>query len=336
MWVTEILVGLLPVLTFLGALLYMDSYKLVKLRSVILTVVAGALIAWACYFVNGAILSATGLDWATFSRYVAPLVEESLKGLVILVLIRFRRIGFLVDAAIFGFAVGTGFSILENVYYFVSLVAKDSGIGTWIIRGFGTAIMHGGATSILAVTCLNFLDHPSKRGALAMIPGLGLAYTVHALYNHAFLPPIYQTILVLIALPALLMVVFRQSEKSVGAWLGNGFDADAQLLELLNSGQLTDAPLGQYLQTLKTKFRGPIVADLLCYVRLHTELAMRAKGLLMARENGFDVPLDEDTTAKFKEIEYLEQSIGKTGLLAIHPMLHISRKDLWQFNVLGK
>ena len=43
------LVGLLPVLTFLAALLYMDSYKLVKLRAVIAVVACGALVAGASY-----------------------------------------------------------------------------------------------------------------------------------------------------------------------------------------------------------------------------------------------------------------------------------------------
>ena len=333
-WLLETLVGLLPVLLFLGMLLYMDSYKLVKLRSVITTVAAGALVAGASYYVNGAILQATDMDWTRFSRYVAPLVEETLKGMVILALIRLGRIGFLVDAAIFGFAVGTGFSILENVYYFVFLVGQDAGIGTWIIRGFGTAIMHGGATAILAVTTLNYLDHPSQRGALALAPALCLAYAVHSLYNHALLPPIYQTFVVLVALPALLVLVFRQSEKSVGNWLGSGFDADAQLLELLNSGQLGDSPLGKYLATLKRKFRGPVVADILCYIRLYTELALRAKGILMMRENGFEAPVDQPTRDKFTEMTYLEGSIGKTGQMALRPVLHITRKDLWQMYLL--
>jgi hypothetical protein len=31
----------------------------------------------------------------------------------------------------------------------------------------------------------------------------------------------------------------------------------------------------------------------------------------------------------------LEQSMGKTGMLAIHPMLHMSHKDLWQLYMLG-
>ena len=39
------LVGLLPVLSFLTALLYLDSYKLVKLRAVIAVVACGAAVA---------------------------------------------------------------------------------------------------------------------------------------------------------------------------------------------------------------------------------------------------------------------------------------------------
>src|SRR5262245_48033930 len=102
------LVGLLPVATFLASLLYLDSYKLVRMRTVLAVVAAGALVAVACYFANAAILNLIHVEFTTYSRYVAPIVEELLKALVIVWLIHANRIGFLVDAAIFGFAVGTG------------------------------------------------------------------------------------------------------------------------------------------------------------------------------------------------------------------------------------
>ena len=108
----HLLVGLLPVLGFLAALLYLDSYKLVRLRVVVAIVAAGVAIAYVCYFVNGYLLDVLALDFVTFSRYVGPIVEELAKALVIVALIRSDRIGFLVDAAIAGFAVGTGFSII--------------------------------------------------------------------------------------------------------------------------------------------------------------------------------------------------------------------------------
>lgn len=328
------LVGLLPVLSFLAALLYLDSYKLVKLRAIVTIVASGALVAGASYLINGYALDLVRIDLTHFSRYVAPVTEEFLKGLVIVALIRAHRIGFLVDAAIFGFAVGTGFATVENLY-FLHLV-PNAGMGTWIVRGLGTAIMHGGATTIFAVMGLAFLEQAPGATVRALLPGYGFAVVLHSAFNHLLTSPQIATLAILVVLPPLLYVVFQRSEKSVGDWLGQGFDADTEMLELINSGRLSDSPVGEYLNTLKSKFKGPVVADLLCYLRLYTELALRAKGILMMRESGFEVPVDEETRAKFIEMRYLESSIGKTGLLAIQPMCHMNHRELWQLYMLGK
>ncbi len=328
------MVGLLPVVSFLAALVYFDSYKLVKLRTVIAVVASGILVSGASYLVNGYAIDALKLDMTTFTRYVSPVTEELLKGLVIVVLIRAHRIGFLVDAAIFGFAVGTGFAVIENLFY-LHLV-PDAGLGTWIVRGFGTAIMHGGSTAIFAMLGLAFQERARQASLPAFLPGFALAVVLHSAFNHLFLSPKLSTLAILIVLPPILIAVFQKSEKAVGDWLGKGFDADTEMLDLINSGHFSDSPVGQYLLMLKASLKGPVVADVLCYLRLYTELALRAKGILMMRENGFDVPIDEATTEKFAEMRYLESSIGRTGLLAIQPMLHMSHKDLWQLYMLGK
>jgi len=321
------LLGLAPVLCFLGALVLLDSYKLVRLRWVVMAVVGGMAIAGIAYFLNGALLE--HFDFHFYTRYVSPLIEEALKALVIVALIRSHRIGFLVDAAIFGFAVGAGFAVVENLDYLS--MAPHSGVGTWFVRGFGTAIMHGGATAIFAVASVALLGR-----SYAYLPGFALAVVLHSAFNHFFFSPLASTAGVAIVMPLLLNAVFVRSEAAVGDWLGRGFDADAEMLELINSGQLSDSPVGRYLHQLKDRFQGLVVADLLAYLRLYTELALRAKGVLMMRESGFDVPVDEATREKFAELRYLEKSVGRTGLLAIQPMLHMSHKDLWQLYMLGK
>ena len=328
------LVGLLPVASFLAVLLYLDSYKLVKLRSVIAVVGAGMVTAGIAYLANGFLLSASEIDFTTFTRYVAPLTEELLKALVIAALIRAHRIGFLVDAAIFGFAVGTGFAMVENLHYL--RLFPDATMGTWIVRGFGTAIMHGGATAIFAVMGLALLERGGRTRPWAILPGLAFAIALHSAFNHFFVSPKLSTLGIAVVVPLALYAVFEFSEKAVGNWLGKGFDADTEMLELINSGRLSGSPVGRYLHTLKDRFRGPVVADVLCYLRLYTELALRAKGILIMRENGFDAPVDQATRAKFEEMRFLEESIGKTGLRAIQPMLHMSHKDLWQLYMLGK
>jgi hypothetical protein len=183
---------------------------------------------------------------------------------------------------------------------------------------------------------LAMLDRSRRAGLAAFLPGLAVAVVLHSAFNHLLHLPKVATVGIIVVLPPLLHAIFLASERAVGRWLGQGFDADVEMLELINSGRLSDSPVGQYLHTLKEKFHGPVVADILCYLRLYTELALRAKGILMMRESGFDVPIDEATREKFAEMRYLDKSIGRTGLLAIHPMLHMSHKDLWQLYMLGK
>ena len=327
-------IGMLPVLCFLAALLALDSYKLVRLQTVVAVIAAGGLAAGICYALNGLALDWMGLDFGDYSRYVAPAVEESVKGAVILLLVRTHRIGFLVDASVFGFAVGTGFAMIENLYYLNALA--DAHVAVWIVRGFGTAILHGGVQAMFAAMLLANTD---RRGAMdfrAVVPPLIVAIVVHSGFNHFVLPPIYQTLLVLLSVPPMMLWVFMRSERAVEGWIGNGFDADRELLGLLDSGAFSESPTGQYLHGLRARFPGEVVADLVCYLRLHVELALRAKGVLMMRENGIEVSDDPQIREKFQEMRYLERSVGPTALLTIKPLLHLSRRDLWQLYMLGK
>ena len=326
--------GLAPVASFLGALVLLDSYKLVRLRVVLALVVSGMAAAGMAYVVNGFVLEDYAIDFVSYTRYGAPVIEEAAKAFVIVLLMRMHRLGFLVDAAILGFATGTGFAMIENLLYL--RLAPDAGLGTWLVRGFGTAVMHGGTTAIFAVMGMAMLERAARFRFAVLLPGFALAVVLHSAFNHFFFSPLVSTAGIAVVLPLVLQLVFAKSETAVGNWLGKGFDADAEMLGLIESGSFSDSPVGRYLGELKDKFQGPIVADLLCYLRLYTELALRAKGILMMRENGFDVPVDAATREKFAEMRYLEKSIGPTGILALAPMLHMSHKDLWQLYMLGK
>jgi RsiW-degrading membrane proteinase PrsW (M82 family) len=332
-FVVHALVGLLPVCCFLGALMFLDSYKLVPIRWVLGVIGLGSVAGLLSYPFNVGAQDLLGIDFLTLTRYVAPFIEEALKGLIVVLLIRRNRIGFPVDAAIFGFGIGAGFAIFENLYYLRAI--PDMVLGTWIVRGFGTAVMHGGATAILAISTHTLMgQHPTK-GSVMILPGFVVAVVAHSVYNHFFLMPIINTLLVVVSLPMLFAIVFQQSEKSVQEWLGVGFDADAEIIELINSGEFSTSNIGLYLHSLTEKFEGPVVVDMLCYLRLHKELAMRAKGMLMLREQGFEDKPGEQTKAKLEEMKYLVSSIGPTGLLALKPFLRMSRKDLWQIYMLS-
>ena len=81
---------------------------------------------------------------------------------------------------------------------------------------------------------------------------------------------------------------------------------------------------------------GPVVADMFCLLRLELELSIQAKAMLMAREAGMDVPVDEGLDASLAERGYLQRSIGRTGLLALKPLQVTSRRDDWHRHLLRR
>lgn len=324
----QVLVALLPALAFLVALLLMDSFKLLSRRSVVQALVAGAVAALVGARLHGALVDAWQLSPAVLSRYVAPLTEELLKAAWVVWLIRRQRVGFLVDAAILGFAVGTGFALVENVEYLRAIA--EPRMFLWIVRGFGTAVLHGATAAVFALVSKAIADRRAEAALAVFVPGLCIAAALHSLFNHFVLPPLAQTMLLLVAVPVVLFFVFERSEQATRHWLGVGLDDELELLESILSGEVLATRIGSYLHSLKAHFPGEAVADMLCLLRINLELSIRAKALLLAREFDLAVPVGDDARAKLKELRYLEGAIGRTGLLAVKPILRRSSRDLWQ------
>ncbi len=66
--VPQLLVGLSPVLLFLAALRFLDSFRLVAFHQLLLSLFAGIAAAGACLFVNDALLTVTGRSGSSTRR----------------------------------------------------------------------------------------------------------------------------------------------------------------------------------------------------------------------------------------------------------------------------
>lgn len=330
--VIPILLGLGPVFAFLAALILIDSFKLVRFRAVIQTIVIGAIVAVICYLVNSRLAASLPVTSEIFSRYVGPLVEELFKSMYLIFLIRSRRVGFMVDAAIYGFAIGAGFAFVENLYYWHALTSAP--MGAWVVRGFGTAVMHGGATAIFGIVARVLADRWGDRNPAILLPGLALAIGLHSLFNHFILPPVLSAAAMMVVFPTVVAYVFYRSERSTQGWLGTGLDSDLELLDLITSGRISDSHVGTYLENLRHRFPDVVVVDMLCYMRLNLELSLQAKGVLMMRQANLSYSIDPELKEQLAELRYLEKHIGVTGKLAIAPFLKTSSRDLWQIYML--
>jgi hypothetical protein len=323
----------LPVLLFLAVLHMMDSYKLVRRSRIAAAILAGGTAAGVSFMINTAAFQCFPEQAGAFARAGAPVVEELAKGAYWMFLISTARVAFMVDAGICAFAGGAGFALVENFFYLQILGGHR--LGVFILRGFGTATMHGGVAAIAAMLSIFLLERSGQHGPRLFAPGLLVAMAIHSFFNQGLLSPVASTIVMLVSIPLLLVVVFLWSEASLRHWLGDKMDKDIELMNMIATGELHRTRSGAYLQSLQDAFPPAIRADMLCMLQLTLELSVRAKGELMLREAGLEVPPDPEIEAQFRELAYLERSIGRTGMLAVGPLLSQTPRDLWEMRSLG-
>ena len=332
--VAQVLASVLPVLVFLFALELIDTYKLLTFGRVLRSVAVGCLVAAICYGLNTAVYATGIVPPAIWARSGAPVIEEIAKALYVAWLLRSNRVGFMVDTAISGFAVGAGFAVLENLTYIPDLSA--SGLVGSAVRGLGTAMMHGGATAIFGTVSANVSEIRGSRSTLTFLPGLAMAIVIHVLYNQPFWRPVMAAVVVLVILPIVIAFIFWRSEKVLEKWLGMKLDKDIDLLQMIATGTFSKSPVGSYMQSLESTFTPVILGDMLSYLHLSLELSARAKGDLLRREMGFPVEPDAELGGQLKELRFLESQIGRAGKMALAPLLGQSRRDIWELQQLAE
>jgi protease PrsW len=323
----NVTVAFLPVLLFLTVLVLMDSFKLARPASIAVAItwgVAAAFIARGAQALLGPFQQGSE---SGFVRVIAPVSEEIGKAALIAYMILRRRIGFPIDAAQLGFAVGTGFAIVENFEYL--RVLSGASFVLWCVRGLGTAMLHGATTSVFAMISQSLAERHRGRRVLIFAPGLSAAIAIHALFNLLPVSPVATTAALLFALPLIVLWVFQRSERATREWVGAGLDLDLMLHDTFSSDTIAYTRFGAYLQELRHRFPGPVVADMLCLLRVELELSIQAKALLIARDAGVMMPVHPDAHSAAAEIQYLRSSIGPTGLLALHPIQVTTHRDDW-------
>lgn len=329
-----IALALLPVVAFLALLRGADTFRLVPLRLTLRSVVAGGVAAALAAIANRVVADGLLVSLDDMTRYVAPVIEEAIKAAWVVWLLRSNRCGFQVDTAIHAFAVGAGFALVENVYYLWHVT--DATVVLWIVRGFGTAIMHGSATAIFGILAKELADLHRNRGLWVVLLPLPAAIGLHSAFNHFYLPALANTLLLLVAFPLLVLAVLARSERATRKWLHTGFDSDAEMLQMLLEGELPGSPVGNYLDSLRDRFAPDLVADMVAYLQVGLELSLQAKGRMMAREAGIALRHDPEIAEKIAEYRWLEKRLGPAGRLVISPLVARTSHDLWQILALDE
>ena len=331
--------ALVPVLVLVAIFVWLDAFKLMSLPEILLLLVLGGVGAIAAYPVSGRLLDQLPIGFSSYSRFVAPWIEEAIKGAIVIGLFRFNRIGYKLDAVISGFAIGAGFSVVENVIYLT--IYPEYGAGTWLVRGLGTAVMHGTTLAILAAIAHEFAERETRESAgsfnfnlLWFVPGYLAAVTLHVAFNQFPDRPLLAMLGAAMFAPVALITIFNFGTSEAQEWLEAERREHQAQLEALAAGRWPDSASGRKIAALGQRLGPDAAKRIRRYWELLAWLVVQAEEAMLEEAAG-DVEFDrERIRASFAELPRLKQALGRSTLAALKPLLPFSRNDYWEISEL--
>jgi RsiW-degrading membrane proteinase PrsW (M82 family) len=331
--------ALVPVLVLLAIFVWLDAFALMSFREILFLLLLGGLGAIAAYPLSGRLLDTLPIGFSSYSRFVAPWIEEAIKGVIVILLFRFNRIGYKLDAVLSGFAIGAGFSVVENMIYLT--IYPDYGAGTWLVRGLGTAVMHGTTLAIFAASAHECAERETRDASsefnfslLWFVPGYLVAVVLHTAFNQFPDQPLLAMLGAMIVAPLAVMAIFTFGTSEAQQWLEAERASHQEQLNALSSGKWPDSHSGRKVAALAWRL-GPEAAERIrCYWELRAWLVVQAEQAMLAEAAG-EVVLDKEKVARaFAELPRLRRAIGKSAFAALKPLLPFSRNDNWEISEL--
>jgi len=331
--------ALIPVLVLLAVFVWLDAFKLVSFREILSLLAVGALGALLAWPVSGRVLDQLPIGFSTYSRFVAPWIEEAIKAAIMIVLFRINRIGYKIDAVIAGFAIGAGFSVVENMIYLT--IYPFYGAGTWLVRGFGTAVMHGTTLAILAAIAHEFAERETREAAadfdfnlLWFVPGYLIAVGLHMAFNQFPDRPLVAMLGAWIVAPIALISIFHFATVEAHRWLMSEYSEHKAQLDALRAGGWPDTPAGRRIAAFAERLGPETAKRVRRYWELLAWLLVEAEETLIEEEAG-DVEVDLDQVrAAFSELGGLRNALGRSTHTALKALLPFSRNDYWELGEL--
>ena len=331
--------ALVPVLVLLAMFVWFDAFKLMNMREILVLLALGGVGAIASYPVSGRLLDAFPLGFSNYSRFVAPWIEEAIKAVFIIGLFRLNRVGFKLDAVITGFAIGAGFSVVENIIYLVRLT--EYGASTWLVRGLGTAVMHGTTLAVLAATAHEFAERETREAAsefnfnlLWFVPGYFLAVGLHLAFNQFPDRPLLAMLGASLFAPVAILGIFQFGTSEAEKWLKEEYAEHKAQLAALKAGNWPEGKSGHKIAGLAERLGPEATKRIRRYWELLAWLVAEAEETLIEEEEGDAVMDKSEVRAAFHELEGLRRALGKSSLTALNALLPFSRNDYWELSEL--
>ena len=307
------IVAILIPIGFLYLVRWLDLYASGSFRGVLICFGWGVLAFFFSLATNTAIMAVVR-DYTLVVTMIGPTVEEIYKSLLLIYFVRRSDFTYFVDGAIYGFAIGIGFAVIENLFY-LGTGAADQGMLVALSRVFSTTLMHGSATALVGISLGRQRFGHGLHRRLAASLGWVAAITLHIVFNTIVSRQsgiLSLVLLVGIGLGGLgLVVVFifwgladerrwLRETLNLGVGVSSG---EAEVVQKMENLDALLAPITEHFGAQKRK-------EVESFLRLQAQLGLKVK----VQELSTDSKLREELTVQIAmmrvEMDALRRAVG--------------------------
>ncbi len=318
-------------LAFLALVRWLDLYASGSIRGVLVCFGWGIVAFLLALQINSA--AADLVDYILVVTWFAPVVEEVCKSLILVYYVRRSDFTYFVDGAIYGFAVGTCFAVLENLFY-LSSFGEEGAVALAFGRVFSTSLMHGSATALVGISLgrLRFGRGASRILALAL--GWAAAMSLHIVFNNVV--NLEAGMLTLIAgiglglggLGMIAVFVFwglreerRWLQETLGIKVGVSTGESAVVQKLDNLEPLL-APIAERFGKDKCK-------QVEAFLKLQALLGLKRKVQEMTSDPKLRAEMDSQVLALRNEIDSARRKLGVYCMSYVRSILPPETEPIW-------
>jgi len=310
----------------------LDLYKTGAFRNVLMCFAWGGAAFAGAYFTNRTIFTQGLASRDTIIEFIAPVVEEILKGLILFYLVRRPSFTYFVDGAIYGFAAGMGFAVFENYEYI--LESADSGLGLAISRVLSTNLVHASASALVGVA-LGLSRFRRAWGKVGLIlGGLAAAMLLHIAFNNVVtrvessLLLVFSAVIGIGAAGFIAFLIFRGLAEEK-AWIEEKLgDADrVTRQEAAYVNRLADVT--ELLKPLEQFFGEEKMPQVERFLVIQARLGILRKTLDKLNDDKMRGAVEKQMADLRVEMDALRKGLGAYNMLHLRGILPSEASPLW-------
>jgi RsiW-degrading membrane proteinase PrsW (M82 family) len=320
----------IPVI-FLYLIWTLEIYAVSQWQIVLGATVWGIIAFEIAFNAQNALIKNDILSFREVSLFNAPVFEECLKAALIIVLIWIAVLRYAADGAAYGFAIGTGFAIAENIHYVTD--NPDASLAIASSRVLSVSLIHAFTTGLVGTIAGSSWYYPRRSRFNRIMGGFIIAVLMHGIFNQiAYYGEGISLVIaaIIIGLSSTAIIVYLMQR----ALATESDSIRRELSDKLSQGEIAATlhpnDVAELLAQHSNELGNERVQLIQQFITLQAQRGILSKTKMLNRSPKLDAMLDRQLIKIDQQITALRSAMGLYTWVWLRSMIPSEESEIWE------